>query len=66
MHTCSATGKKIKIWFISKSKTPRCFKNMNVESINLKYSNNKKAWMTTVVMIEHLKWFDKQMRLRGR
>lgn len=66
MHTCSATGKKMKIWFIGKSKTPRCFKNMNVESMNLKYSNNKKAWMTTVVMIEYLNWFDKQMRLRGR
>lgn len=61
MHTVSASGQVLKIWYIGTSKQPRCFRNVNIESFNFVYRNNKKAWMNTDIMIEYLKWFDMEM-----
>ena len=61
MHTYNALGKRLKIWFIGKLKNPRCFKNIKVEAMNMFWRNNQKAWMNTNIMMEYLKWFDKQM-----
>jgi hypothetical protein len=61
MHTCSADSERLKIWMIGKSKTPRCFKNIKIKNLRLFWRNNKKAWMNTELMMEYLKWFDKEM-----
>ncbi|KAI0998774.1 hypothetical protein K3495_g9422 [Podosphaera aphanis] len=65
MHTVLASGQVLKIWYIGTSKQPRCFKNVKIESFNFVYRNNKKAWMNTEIMIEYLKWFDKEMAGRN-
>lgn len=64
MQTCNASGThQMKIWYIGKSKKPRCFKaaKVRIESLNCEYRHNKKAWMTTLIMEEYLRWFDSQM-----
>ncbi|KAI1005785.1 hypothetical protein K3495_g2433 [Podosphaera aphanis] len=61
MHTTSASGLVLKILYNGTSKQLRCFKNVKIESFNFVYRNNKKAWMNTEIMIEYLKWFDKEM-----
>uniref|UniRef100_A0A8C4SMY0 HTH CENPB-type domain-containing protein n=1 Tax=Erpetoichthys calabaricus TaxID=27687 RepID=A0A8C4SMY0_ERPCA len=42
---------------IGKSAKPRCFKNMNMNSLPVFYRNQKKAWMDRALFKE---WFDKQ------
>ena len=61
MHTVSAAGERMRIWYISKSENPRCFKHVNLKALNMEYRFNKKAWMNTEVMIAYLKWFDRKM-----
>jgi len=61
MHTCNAAGHRMRIWFIGKAANPRCFKRVKIEAMNLFWRNNKKAWMNTEIMMEFLRWFDKQM-----
>lgn len=61
IHTCSADGERLKIWFIGKAKSPRCFKNIKLAAMAWYWRNNKKAWMNTAIMIEYLLWFDKQV-----
>ena len=52
------TGRdKVKLWVIGKNKTPRSFKNFNVER-HVKWSFNQKAWMTGENFNQYLKWFD--------
>jgi hypothetical protein len=44
---CNADGsEKMPIFFIGKSKQPRCFKKVSPVSRGFYYRNNKKAWMT--------------------
>ncbi|GKG25710.1 hypothetical protein Tco_0398856, partial [Tanacetum coccineum] len=33
---------------------PRCFKNVNLNSLNCEYRANKRAWMTGVLLIKEL------------
>ncbi|KAI0993820.1 hypothetical protein K3495_g14364 [Podosphaera aphanis] len=61
MHTVSASGQVLKFWYIGTSKQSRYFKNVKIGSFNLVYRNNKKAWMNTEIMIEYLKWVDREM-----
>ena len=61
MHTYSALGKRLKIQFIGKLKNPRCFKNIKVKVINMFWRNNQKAQINTNIIMEYLKWFNKQM-----
>ena len=35
---------KLPLWIIGKFGIPRCFKNINLDSLNLKYRANKKIW----------------------
>lgn len=42
-------SEKLPIFFIGKSKKPRCFKNRTPEALGVQYSSNKKAWMTKVL-----------------
>ena len=43
IHTYSAAGERMKIWFIGKSQNPRYFKNIKIEAMNMFWRNNKKA-----------------------
>jgi hypothetical protein len=50
---CNADGsEKIPIFFIGKSKQPRCFKKLSPASRGFYYRNNKKAWMTSELFEE--------------
>ena len=56
---CNATGtKKLKPFVIGKFKNPRCFKNVNLATLPVRYSNNRNAWMTMEKWNEWLKWLD--------
>jgi len=45
---CNADGSEwLPIFFIGKSKQPRCFKNSSPQQQGFYYRNNKTAWMTS-------------------
>jgi len=48
---------RVPVWAIGSAKKPRCFKNINIDNLNIKWRANKKAWMTTAIMKEYLLWF---------
>ena len=59
---CNGNGSdKLPLFVIGKSKSPRCFKNINLDTIGCKYRNNIKAWMTQAIFNEWLKSFDARM-----
>lgn len=66
MFACSASGEKLKPLIIGKSAKPRCFKNINMDSLGVKYVAKKKAWMNNHVFSEWIKEFDSEMRRQGR
>jgi DDE superfamily endonuclease len=48
LFICNADGtEKLPIFFIAKSKQPRCFKKITLKDWGFDYANNKKAWMTS-------------------
>lgn len=62
---CNEDGsEKIPLWIIGKYAKPRCFKNINMSSINCHYHANKRAWMTSVLFEEYVRWFDHKMNGR--
>jgi hypothetical protein len=64
---CNADGsEKLQIWAIGNAKKPRAFRaaGINIENLNITWRANQKAWMTTVIMEEWLRWFDSKMRGR--
>ena len=65
---CSnATGTdKLVPLVIGKSARPRCFGKTFDPSVYVKYTHNKKAWMTSAVFQDWLKKFNRRMRLAGR
>ncbi|XP_052255184.1 tigger transposable element-derived protein 4-like [Dreissena polymorpha] len=58
----SVTGDKLPPIIIGKSKKTRCFGSVTPDKLPIRYYNNKKAWMTTGIMEDWLKWFDRRMR----
>lgn len=56
LNLCSnASGTlKMPVHLIGKAKRPRCFKNVNIKLLPVKYTNQKNAWMTTDQFME---WF---------
>ncbi|KAL4233818.1 hypothetical protein ACF0H5_008496 [Mactra antiquata] len=62
----SATGEKLKPLVIGKSRRPRCFGKVKVESLPVCYKNNKKAWMNSRIYEEWLTGLDKKMRRQNR
>jgi hypothetical protein len=48
---------RVPVWAIGSAKKPRCFKNINIDNLGVKWRANKKAWMTTTIMKEYLLWF---------
>ncbi|XP_074322991.1 CENP-B homolog protein 2-like [Apium graveolens] len=60
---CNEDGsEKIPLWIIEKYAKPRCFKNVNMGSLNCHYRANKRAWMISVLFDEYIRWFDSQMQ----
>ena len=57
---------KLLLWIIGASMKPRCFAaaRVNIDSLDMLWRSNKKAWMTTVIMLDWLTWFDKRMQGR--
>ena len=49
---------KCKLLVIGKSRRPRCFKNVNVDNLPVRYRANKKAWMTSQIFTEWLAVWD--------
>ncbi|OAE18883.1 hypothetical protein AXG93_3022s1070 [Marchantia polymorpha subsp. ruderalis] len=55
---------KLPLWIIGKFWDPRCFRNLNGENLGCRYRWNLKAWMTQVIFLEWIKWFDLRMAER--
>lgn len=62
----SCTGEKLKPLVIGKSKNPRCFKNIQIDSLPIHYYNNKKAWMTGKIYEDYLMRVNNKMKSQGR
>ena len=63
-HCMNATGThKLQPWIIGKYSKPRCFAaaGVNVDRLNCTWRANSKAWMTSVLFEQWLRWFDNQM-----
>jgi len=61
---CSMAGCKEKPLVIGKSKTPRCFKN--VQSYPTDYAASSNAWMTTSIWTRWLQKWDRRLCASGR
>jgi DDE superfamily endonuclease/Tc5 transposase DNA-binding domain/Fission yeast centromere protein N-terminal domain len=62
---CNGNGThKLMPFVIGKYANPRCFKNINIKNIGVMYKANKKAWMTTTLFQDWLRYFDMQMKDR--
>lgn len=55
---------KLKLLVIGKSKSPRCFRG--TKSLEVDYTFNKKAWMTSTIFTEWVTKLDKQMSKQKR
>lgn len=55
---------KIQPWVIGHSKNPRCFKDFDIERY-VTYRANTKAWMTSVIFLEFLHFFNTEMIKKG-
>ena len=61
---CNSTGtRKLPPWFVGKARMPRCFESSGVhmKNFSMVWRYNKKAWMTGLLFVEYLRWFDSQM-----
>jgi hypothetical protein len=64
---CNADGScLLDPWVINKYRNPRCFgkDSQALRGRPLQWRANSKAWMDTTIMLEWLKWFDRQMTRR--
>jgi hypothetical protein len=59
---CNASGtRKLKPFVIGHAAKPRCFKNISMASLPVRYASNDSAWMTGALWLDYLKWFDSQL-----
>jgi hypothetical protein len=55
---CNGDGSELlSPWFIGHANNPRCFKNINIDNLDLVWRANKKAWMNGQIFREYLLWF---------
>ena len=64
MSAASATGEKLEMFVIAKSKKPRCSKN--VKQLPCWYRAQKKSWMTGVLFDEWVRKLDSSFRAQSR
>ena len=62
--TVTATGEKLPLFIIGRSKQPRDFTLQLKNGIH--YSYNKKAWMTIELFNEYLEYLNEMMRIRQK
>ena len=55
------TGEKLKPFVIVKSAKPRCFKNLDINKLAVKWTFNSKAWMTARIFEEYLLEFNRKL-----
>ena len=61
IFVCNQTStEKWPIFYIGKSKQPRCFKKKKPSEYGFRYCNNKTAWMTAKFFEEWIKEFNQQ------
>jgi len=66
-HTVNSTGSdRVPMWVFNKSLKPHCFRGIKIETFNIHWRANKKAWMNTGVMVNYLTWFDERIRASRR
>ncbi|KAM3305917.1 hypothetical protein P3S67_012786 [Capsicum chacoense] len=59
---CNEDGsEKIPLWIIGKYLKPRCFKNVNLGSMDCEYRANKRAWMIGILFQEYVQQLDAKM-----
>ena len=59
-----ATGEKLPMFVISKSKTLRCFKH--IKNLPCKYKSQKKSWMDSQIFEEWVRKLDRTFWMEGR
>lgn len=64
MAAASATGEKLPMFVISKSKKPRCFKN--IKHLPCQYTSQKKSWMDSEIFENWVRKLDQKFRVDGR
>ena len=64
MAVGNATGEKLSMFVIGKSKTPRCFKH--IKQLPCRYRNQLKSWMTGDLFTEWVKKLDSSFRAQDR
>ena len=64
MSTTSATGEKVPLLVIGKSKNSRCFKN--VKSLPCMYKAQEKSWMDSEIFTEWIKQLDQKFLAQNR
>ena len=64
MAEASATGEKLPMFVIWKSKNPRCFKN--VKHLPCEYKSQKKSWMNSEIFEEWVRKLDRKFRADNR
>jgi hypothetical protein len=62
----SVMGETLPPFVIGKANQPRCFKNVNVNSLSVIWRANKAAWMTCEMFIEWLNIVNKTMKQQDR
>ena len=64
MAAASATGEKLLMFVIWKSKNPRCFKNVKHQPCE--YKSQKKSWMNSEILEEWVRKLDRKFRADDR
>ena len=64
MAAGNASGEKLPMFVIGKSKTPRCFKH--IKNLPYKCKSQKKSWMDSQIFQEWVRKLDLTFRMEGR
>ena len=64
MAAASATGEKLSMYVIWKSKNPRCFKN--IKHLPCEYNSQKESWMNSKIFQEWVRRLDQKFRADDR
>ena len=57
---------KLKLVVIGKSRKPRCFQGINIDTLPVTYHSNSKAWMTSVLFEEWIRQWDAALARHGQ
>jgi hypothetical protein len=66
LYGCSMRGEKLPIMVIGRSKNPRCFANIDVNTLGIMYDSNKSAWMTKRLFEKYVEKVNEKMILENR